>query len=201
MSEIDLFFAKLANQFRESCGSFFTPIFKVYTFLGNSGWFFILFALALLWFKKTRILSLTLLLGMLFGFLLTNVLLKNIVARNRPFMDESSVYYQYWTLVGSLKESGYSLPSGHSTVSMVFGSIMLIFFKKKYSWLFLFVPLLMGFTRIYFMVHYFSDVLLGWTVGAICGVSAYFIIKELIKREKVRKFFFLEKKEEKRENA
>ena len=36
MSEIDLFFAKLANQFRESCGSFFTPIFKIYTFLGNS---------------------------------------------------------------------------------------------------------------------------------------------------------------------
>lgn len=28
MSEIDLFFAKLANQFRESCGSFLHPSLK-----------------------------------------------------------------------------------------------------------------------------------------------------------------------------
>lgn len=192
MAEIDLFFAKLANQVRESLGVVLTPLFKVYTFLGNSGWFFILFGLAFVWFKKTRVMAITLLLGMLFGFLITNVFLKNVVARNRPFIDETSAYYEYWVKAGSLKESSYSFPSGHSTVSMVFGSVMLILFKKKYSWLFLLVPFLMGFTRIYFVVHYASDVFVGWLVGALCGVSSYFIIKRLLNYEKIKQILFLE---------
>lgn len=192
MAEIDLFFAKLANQVRESLGVVLTPLFKVYTFLGNSGWFFILFGLAFVWFKKTRVMAITLLLGMLFGFLITNVFLKNVVARNRPFIDETSTYYEYWVKAGSLKESSYSFPSGHSTVSMVFGSVMLILFKKKYSWLFLLVPFLMGFTRIYFVVHYASDVFVGWLVGALCGVSSYFIIKRLLNYEKIKQILFLE---------
>lgn len=192
MAEIDLFFAKLANQVRESLGVVLTPLFKVYTFLGNSGWFFILFGLAFVWFKKTRVMAITLLLGMLFGFLITNVFLKNVVARNRPFIDETSIYYEYWMKAGSLKESSYSFPSGHSTVSMVFGSVMLILFKKKYSWLFLLVPFLMGFTRIYFVVHYASDVFVGWLVGALCGVSSYFIIKRLLNYEKIKQILFLE---------
>lgn len=192
MAEIDLFFVKLANQVRESLGVVLTPLFKVYTFLGNSGWFFLLFALAFVWFKKTRVMAITLLLGMLFGFLITNVFLKNVVARNRPFIDETSIYYEYWVKAGSLKESSYSFPSGHSTVSMVFGSVMLILFKKKYSWLFLLVPFLMGFTRIYFVVHYASDVFVGWLVGALCGVSSYFIIKRLLNYEKIKQILFLE---------
>lgn len=62
-----------------------TPFWKVITFLGNGGWFWLVAAAVLLIPKKTRRVGITALLSITIGFLITNVLLKNIVARPRPF--------------------------------------------------------------------------------------------------------------------
>ena len=48
--------------------------------------------------------------------------------------------------------------------------------KKKYSWTALLFALLMGFTRLYLVVHYPTDVIGGLVAGAIGGVVAYFIV-------------------------
>ena len=58
-----------------------TPFWKVITFLGNAGWFWIVLAVALLVPKITRRTGIAALLSLAVGFLITNVLLKNIVAR------------------------------------------------------------------------------------------------------------------------
>lgn len=48
-------------------------------------------------------------------------------------------------------------------------------FNKKWSWSFLLIPFLMGYTRIYFFVHYASDIVGGLAVGFSCGALSLLI--------------------------
>ena len=134
-------------------------------------------------FKRTRTTGIKAGGALLIGFIFTNLLLKNVIARPRPYADVTSRFYEIWQSAGSLKESGFSFPSGHTTAATAFGVSLFISLNKKYSWAFLFIPLVMGFTRIYFCVHYASDVLGGIVVGttaAILSQSVYgFIAKKL----------------------
>ena len=64
-----------------------TPFMKSVTFLGNGGWFWILCAVVLLAVPKTRKTGYAAALSLIFGAIVTNLLLKNIVARPRPFAE------------------------------------------------------------------------------------------------------------------
>lgn len=192
---MDLAVAKVIHQLQESCHAFLTPILKVYTFLGNYGWFFVVTSIVFLFFKTKRKMGIHLLLSILIGFICTNLLLKNLIHRARPYEDTSSLFYEFWVSAGSLVEHGYSFPSGHTTTSMAFATALFFNFKKKYSWLFFLIPLFMGLSRIYFVVHYASDVLGGLVVGFLAGLLAYYLLRYLLKKEKIRKVLFLESKE------
>lgn len=79
--------------------------------------------------------------------------------------------------------SGFSFPSGHSLVTMTLYSFLflLIFNKlsktkkhsylKNLSYLIFFIPIMVGFSRIYLGVHYPSDVLGGWFIGIVWTLS------------------------------
>ncbi|MEG0321434.1 MAG: PAP2 family protein, partial [Oscillospiraceae bacterium] len=62
------------------------PVFSVYTTLGNAGLLFIGAAVVMIFFKRTRKAGFFALLAMALGFLCTNVVLKNLVARPRPWL-------------------------------------------------------------------------------------------------------------------
>ena len=64
-----------------------TPFWRAVTFLGNGGWFWILCAVVLLAVPKTRKTGYAAVLSLIFGVIVTNLLLKNIVARPRPFAE------------------------------------------------------------------------------------------------------------------
>ena len=178
----DLFFLKIADGLRSICGVVLTPIFKAITLSGNAGLIFIIAAAIMLIFGKTRKTGVAALVALAFGFLFTNIILKNAVARARPFSDTTSEFYTVWKAAGSLVESGYSFPSGHTTAATAFGISLFLSLNKRYSWAFLFIPLVMGFTRIYFVVHYASDVLGGLIVGGIAATISYFIIRTIYKK-------------------
>lgn len=112
-------------------GSFFTPVFKGITIAGNYGIVFIVIALILLIFKKTRKAGILALLAMSFGFIFTNLILKNVIERPRPFFDQNSIYYDCWVQAGSLSEKGYSFPSGHATSLAAFAMGLFLAFNKK----------------------------------------------------------------------
>ncbi len=178
---IDLAFAEFAASMNDGYG-ILTAVFKIITLSGTIGAIFIVASIILAVFKKTRFAGLKAGMALFFGFLLTNLLLKNVVARPRPYADVTSRFFEIWQKAGSMKESGYSFPSGHTTAAAAFSVALFLSFNKKFSWAFLFIPFVMGFTRIYFCVHYASDVAGGLLVGLVSGVCAHFAMNATLKK-------------------
>lgn len=104
-----------------------------------------------------------------------SVLLKLVVARTRPEFDNPVAI-----------AFGYSFPSGHALNAMVFGCCVLVLLHPRatgtgrvllWAAAVAFV-LLVGFNRITLGVHYLSDVLAGYVVGAatvLATVAAFAI--------------------------
>ena len=160
-------------------GGFFTPFFELVSFFGKGGIFLILLSLCLTLMKSKRHIGTAMLLSVTIGAIVTNLFLKIVIARPRPYADESSMYYELWKLVGQNMESDKSFPSGHTTAA--FGACTPVFLigKKRVSWTALLFGVLMGIARIYLCVHYPSDVLAGFLVGTLAGCTAVIIAAKL----------------------
>ncbi len=189
ISKVDLSVAKFANNTLHKFGNLFTIFMRIYTTLGNNGFIFGIVMLPMFFFKTTREGACLIFFAMLYGYIITNILLKNTFARPRPFMRVSSQYHQWWEEAGSLQESGFSFPSGHTTAAMAFAVVMFYFCRKDVSWLFFIIPILMAFSRIYFMVHYLSDVAVALIMGAICAIFGIITVHYLVRIESLMPFF------------
>ena len=156
-----------------------TPIAKIITFFGSAYWLIGLSIFLLLIIKNKKIgISISINLGLA---ALTNFLLKQILQRPRPIGHRI------------IDESGYSLPSGHSMVSMAFyGFLIYLVYKRienKHLKSFLIALLLVliiniGISRIYLGVHYTSDVIAGFLVAISYLIIYANTIKSLILEDK-----------------
>lgn len=151
-------------------GGFFTPFFEFVSDLAYHGIFLIILSILLMLFKKTRRFGTAVLLGLGVGLLLTNCVLKVLVARPRPFSDPSSPFYQMWLLVGQNIETDKSFPSGHTTAAFAASTAIYLVGDKRISWTAFIFGLLMAVARIYLCVHFPSDVLGGLISGIIAGI-------------------------------
>lgn len=96
---------------------------------------------------------------------LTNTAVKNVVRRERPALM-------------LLEEHSFSFPSGHAmnNAALYFAIIicLLPFCKKTWQkvavWCLATLPVIIGLTRVYFNVHYISDVVAGWSLGLIIAL-------------------------------
>lgn len=86
-------------------------IMTVITHLGDGGVLFIAMGVLMLFFSRTRKVGLAVLLSLLGGFLVGNLLLKNLVGRDRPCWLMPEVLL----LIESPHD--YSFPSGHTLAS------------------------------------------------------------------------------------
>ncbi len=164
------------NLHKGSAGGFFDFFFKNFTLLGEDGIFLILLSLIFLLFKKTRKVGAGMLGGIIIGALFTNITIKQVVARPRPYAT-TELFQSRWLEVNGRLESEYSFPSGHTTSAMAAMTPIFLFCKKNVSWLaFLFV-IVMGASRNYIFVHYPSDILGGIIVGGLAGLLAYLIVR------------------------
>ena len=75
----------------------------------------------------------------------------------------------------------YSFPSGHSSASFA-AAVSIFMWRKKEGSAALVLAALIAFSRLYFTVHYPTDVLVGTITGALYGVAAYFIVKALMNK-------------------
>ncbi|MBM7659916.1 undecaprenyl-diphosphatase [Bacillus mesophilus] len=110
--------------------------------------------------------------------------LKDVFLRERPILDPS------------IDATGYSFPSGHSTVSMAFYGILLYFILKymKSSLIktgvilfFSFYILFMGVSRILLRAHYVSDVLAGFAIGFVYLMICIFVYEKVVERKELNR--------------
>lgn len=148
-----------------------TPLMKFVTFLGNGGWFWILCAVVLLAIPKTRKTGYAAVLSLIFGVIVTNLLLKNIVARPRPFAEIEALI----PLIA--KPTDFSFPSGHTTASFAVALVMLRMLPKKIGIPAVVLAALVAFSRLYLGVHYPTDVLVGFLVALMGSTVAVWIVR------------------------
>lgn len=155
-----------------------SSILKVVTHLGGVAFIVLLGVLCFMFCKKNR----WFITFDLVGCTVINQTIKHIVRRPRP------------NVLRLVSESGYSFPSGHSMISVAFYGLVIYFVYKninnKYlKWalisLLSLLILTIGFSRIYVGVHYFTDVVGGFSLAlAYLIVYIYIYNKKVIKNEK-----------------
>ncbi|MBR3133958.1 MAG: phosphatase PAP2 family protein [Clostridia bacterium] len=152
-----------------------TPVAKIITNFGGVYWL-IGFTIFLLVFIKNKRIGVSIAFNLVLAALI-NFALKCILQRPRP------VEYRI------IDEKGYSLPSGHSMVSVAFyGYIIYLVYKyveNKYAkWsiitLLCLLTALIGISRVYLGVHYTSDVLAGGLIAFAYLITYINFIKEAI---------------------
>ena len=178
-ANFDLAITLFIHQLYDIAGDFFTPFFEFISFLGHDGIPLIIFSFILILFKKTRKFGTAMLLGLAIGAIITNCCLKILIARARPYADESSIYYQLWKLVGQNTESDKSFPSGHTTAAFAFSCAIYLVGNRKVSWTAFIFGILMAVARIYLVVHYPSDVVAGIIVGLFGGITGTLIATKI----------------------
>ena len=151
------------------------------TSLGNVGIIWIVLAVVLLILLKTRKAGIIVAAALLMDLILCNLILKNLVARVRP--------YDVNTAIAILikKPLDFSFPSGHTAAS--FAAMTALFLAKmKKAWIAaLILAVLIAFSRLYFYVHYPTDVLGGAVVGVLSGIIGYTIVEKIDKRRRTAK--------------
>ncbi len=164
------------NGLEKIAGEFLTPFFKFVSFFGEGGICLIILSVILMLFKGSRKAGASMLLAIGVGALFTNVIIKNAVARVRPFNADLE-FFAFWKEAGATSVSEYSFPSGHTTVAMTSMTALFLSFNKKKSWTAYIFVFLTAFSRVYLIVHYFTDIIGGLIVGAISGVIGYYLAK------------------------
>ena len=140
-------------------------IFKTITFLGNTKYFVVMTALLIAFLENKKI-ALLIAVLLIIDALLVGIF-KNFMKRERPNINQL------------VKEKGYSYPSGHTFTSNVFYGFIIflilisglsLILKVILTILLFSVVLLIGFSRIFLGVHYFSDV-----IGAYFYSTSYLL--------------------------
>lgn len=143
---------------------------KEITGLGDSGIFWIITGIVLLCFKKTRVAGFCVILSLAVGFLMGNMILKNLVARERPCWIDTSTPL----LIRNPKD--YSFPSGHTLASFE-GAVSIWLYNRKWGTAALVLAVLISFSRLYLFVHFPTDVLGGLFLGILIAVLVHWAVE------------------------
>ena len=161
----------------ERAGTFFTPFMKAVSVTGNHGALFIILAVLLILIPKTRKQGICMAGALIIGALITNVFIKNWVARMRPY--QTVLYYEWWRFVSAPAMREFSFPSGHTTAASACLMTLWQLPRKRY-WIAGFIyMLLMGMSRNYLMVHYPSDVLAAILIGIFAAFVSCTVVNKV----------------------
>lgn len=156
-------------------------LFPIITAFGNKGWFFIVIAIILVCIPKYRKWGAYIGTSLGVGFLFGNILIKNIIARTRPYELVDNITL----LVDEL--SDYSFPSGHTLASFeFFAAVCMLPVKKIYKVLAGILAFAIAFSRLYLYMHFPSDVLAGMLLGTLFGVMGVRIVDMIVEERKNR---------------
>ncbi|MDR1972603.1 MAG: phosphatase PAP2 family protein [Treponema sp.] len=104
-----------------------------------------------------------------------NMGLKFLLGQPRPF-------WEGWDpSVGIITETLNGFPSGHAQISLTMWVIVASWIGKKWAYAAaILISLLVGFSRLYLGVHFPTDLLGGWILGALV-LTCYFLLGDKLK--------------------
>ena len=152
------------------------------THLGDSGWIWICTGVLLLLFKRTRKAGAAELSALVIGALITNVVLKNAIARIRPYEVVEGLH------ILIEKQRDFSFPSGHACASFAAMALYKAL-PRKYGICALLLAGMIALSRLYVGVHYPTDVLAGMLIGILAGWTAWKLTeksRETIDKRKIK---------------
>lgn len=156
---------------------FLDSVFMNITALGDRGFLWIMAGIVMMLTKKYRRQGLLLLVGLLLTVLVGNVLLKNLIQRDRPCW----LYPEVPLLISCPKD--FSFPSAHSMSSFA-GATALWFTNRRYGIVAYIVAAAIAFSRLYLFVHWPTDVLVGSALGILVGMVVFYIAESREGKEK-----------------
>lgn len=152
--------------------SILDTFFALFTRLGDAGILWLVLAIAMICFKKTRKVGIILLVSLAFEAIICNLIIKPIVGRTRPYEVNNAVKL----LINKPIDS--SFPSGHTCAS--FTIVSALYCCKERLWVpCLITAVLIAFSRLYLYVHFPSDVLVGLLLGLFIGWLGYFVVEKV----------------------
>lgn len=176
------FMIELINSFDKSVIEFIqnnlhSPIMdKIMVFittLGDTGLIWIIIGLALVISNKYRKVGFMVLGALLLGSILGEGIIKNIVQRDRPFINMDGIDMLINTPIT------YSFPSGHTTSSFAAAGVLAISFKNKSVYVFVLAGLI-AFSRLYLGVHFPTDIIVGIILGLSCSFISVFVGRKIL---------------------
>ena len=146
--------------------------------LGDYGLFWIILAIILLVFKKTRKVGVTVACALVLATLINNGILKTLIGRARPYE-----VYEALIPLGTIPIDS-SFPSGHTCASFACALIYVRMLPKKYGIPLLVLAILIAWSRLYLCVHFPSDVLGGFLVALFSSTVVYVCALRMEKEKK-----------------
>ena len=143
------------------------------THFGDGGIFWILLTLALLVPKKTRKAGIVAACSLLLSFLITNVTLKPLVDRVRPYNYSDAIIP-----LGRIPLEA-SFPSGHTSASFACALIYVRMLPKTYGIPLVVLATLIALSRLYLCVHFPTDVIGGFFVALFSSAVVYTCFQRL----------------------
>lgn len=146
----------IANLFPHN--AFFDSFFS---FLSLDGLTVIVWGLILLVFiiineKRHKEFILYFLLSFITTYFVVNIVIKNVVQRDRPYVAQS--------LPANICPNDYSFPSGHASGAFA-GAVVFAAYDKKRKWMYYTLAILISISRVYLLCHYAIDIAFGALIG------------------------------------
>ncbi len=155
--------------------TFLDYTFRIITTLGDG--LFIVALGALLFILKAKRHSLLLLASFAVSGIIVQ-LIKNISPSPRPslFLQQQHIDYPYFLAQITL-HNFYSFPSGHTASAFtVAASLAFLLKNKSYSFIFLMMAILIGYSRIYLGQHFPEDVVAGSAIGVVSTMATMIML-------------------------
>ena len=156
--------------------AFLDTVMPLITLLGDAGIFWILCAVALLFFPKYRKIGLSMGAALILGLLLCNVTLKPLVGRIRPY-DYQLQHFGKTIQLLVATPNDFSFPSGHTIASFEAATVLLIN-NRKMGIPAMLLAVLIAFSRLYLYVHYPTDVLASIVLGIGIAFLGNFLVNK-----------------------
>ena len=171
---------KLMHEFAENGGLVFKPFIKFFDTIGNDKLLLIVVPIVLFFAMKNKRYAYTIGITYALCIVLNSLIIKECVARIRPYMSSVEDYKIWWEFAGKLKKGGFSFVSGHTLRSVA--CLYVVYLENKNIQYLVFTIVFSVFTiisRIFFIVHYPSDCLFAIILGLIMAYGVYYIVVKL----------------------